>query len=78
MNDTKIESMINKSRRDLLVSTVAVTAAIAASSASAATESHHHHGEALNHDLIDAALDCIKKGEACSHHCIALIKNGDN
>lgn len=77
MSDSKTESTINKSRRDLLVSTAAVTAALAASSASAVSESHHH-GAMLNNDLIDAALDCIKKGEACSNHCIVLIKNGDN
>ncbi len=78
MSDSKSESTINKSRRDLLVSTAAVTAAIAASSATAVSESHQHHGVILNNELIDAALDCIKKGEACSNHCIILIKNGDN
>jgi Cys-rich four helix bundle protein (predicted Tat secretion target) len=36
------------------------------------------HGDRLNNSLIDAALDCVKKGEACSNHCIILIKNGDN
>ena len=83
MNDSKIESginesSINKSRRNLLNSTAAVTAVIATSGASAASESHHHHGAMLNNDLIDAALDCIKKGEACSNHCITMIKQGDN
>jgi hypothetical protein len=42
MNDTETESAINKSRRNLLVNTAAVTAAIAASSVSAAKESYHH------------------------------------
>ncbi len=78
MTNTKTEVSINQSRRNLLVSTAAVTAAIAASSASAVSESHHHHGEMLNNDLIDAVLDCIKKGEACSNHCIALIRQGDH
>ena len=47
----------------LLISTAVITAAVAASSAGVASESHHHHGERLNNDLIDAALDCIKKGD---------------
>lgn len=78
MNDGNTAVSINESRRNLLISTAVITAAVAASSAGVASESHHHHGERLNNDLIDAALDCIKKGEACSNHCIVLIKNGDN
>jgi Cys-rich four helix bundle protein (predicted Tat secretion target) len=78
MSDKNTEVSINKSRRNILISATAVTAAMAASSVSATSESHQHHGALLNNKLIDAALDCIKKGEACSNHCIALIKQGDN
>tara|TARA_R110002096_G_scaffold21169_10_gene69130 strand:+ start:594 stop:1061 length:468 start_codon:yes stop_codon:yes gene_type:complete len=78
MSNAKSEMSINSYRRNLLLGTAVMTASIAAGSASATSESHHHHGDMLNNDLIDAALDCIKKGEACSNHCIALIKQGDH
>lgn len=68
----------NINRRKLLAGTALTAATIAASSVIAGEHKHHHHhGGSKHNDLIESALDCIKTGEACSHHCIQLIKGGD-
>lgn len=38
---------------------------------------HHHHADPKRQGIIDAALECVKNGEACSQHCIELFKEGD-
>ena len=70
------------SRRDLLKGAVAASAVIAAGSSSSAISadadhSHMHHASA-NGDVIDAALGCVKNGQACLDHCMELFKAGDN
>jgi Cys-rich four helix bundle protein (predicted Tat secretion target) len=67
----------NISRRRLLAGAAAVTATVATGNVFASDNTHHHHGANPNTGLIDAALDCIKTGDACSDHCIALVKQGD-
>ncbi|MBL8611500.1 MAG: four-helix bundle copper-binding protein [Myxococcales bacterium] len=54
----------------------AVSAPLAAPSAGTQPPpGHHHHGG--DPALVDAAADCIKRGEACLAHCIALLSAGD-
>jgi len=79
VNNIKIAELPeNSSRRNLLLGATAVTAALASGASFASSEhEHHHHGANSNTDLIDAALDCVKKGEACNDHCIELVKSGD-
>ena len=69
-------------RRDLLKGAVAASAVIAAGSSTSAVaekmdHSHMHHSNP-NNDVIEAALDCLKNGQACLDHCIDLFKMGDN
>ncbi len=80
MNELQTEfdsTLENINRRKLLVGTAAVAAAMAGSNV-IASDDHKHHHAAKHNDLVVSALDCIKTGEACSHHCIQLIKDGDN
>ena len=70
------EVLKSASRRKLIIGTAAVAASIAAGGVVAGEHKHHHHA-AKHGDLVESALDCIKTGEACSHHCIQLIKDGD-
>lgn len=81
MKMTQQEGLQNKSRRDMLAGAAAVAATLAAGTAFAASDkapvSHHHHGMNKNTAIIDAALDCVKKGQACNDHCINLVKAGD-
>jgi Cys-rich four helix bundle protein (predicted Tat secretion target) len=37
----------------------------------------HAHGAAPHQALIDAALDCINRGEVCVNHCIVMLEKGD-
>ncbi len=53
----------------------AVSAPLAAPSAGTAPPPGHHHGG--DPALAEAAGECIKKGEACLAHCIALLSSGD-
>ena len=73
------ESLQNASRRTVLMGAAAATATLAASNAFASSDDHKHHHHAMNPhgDLINAALDCVKKGTACSDHCIKLVKQKD-
>lgn len=80
-NEQTSESLESASRRELLLGATAMTAALATGNSFAATDHdhHHHHGMMSNPNtaVIDAALDCIKKGDACNDHCIELVKMGD-
>ena len=70
----------NKSRRDILLGAAAVATTLASSTAFSATaqdHSSHQHNTNSNTEIIDAALDCIKTGQACNEHCIELVKSGD-
>lgn len=69
-------------RREALFGTSAFTAALALGTLScaksavahAAEGAHVHGGDPA---LADAALACIKAGNACLAHCIAMAQNGD-
>ena len=58
-----------------------VAAPTSAKAAEGVKHSHAHHGHTVDtarQRLVDHALDCVKKGEACSAHCLILFKQGDN
>ena len=40
-------------------------------------EMDHGSGLSPNQVLIDAALDCVKRGDVCLNHCISLLGKGD-
>ena len=68
------------SRRDAL-KTVLAAGALFASGTSLASEHNHMHNHGAmksNTEVIDAALECIKNGQACIDHCIELFKTGNN
>lgn len=70
----------NKSRRDILLGAAAVAATATSNSAFSATDHNNHnmHNHSSgNEDIINAALDCVKTGQACNEHCIELVKSGD-
>lgn len=68
-------------RREALVGSSVFTAALAlgalscAKNAVAHTAEHAHGGGSP--ELSDAALACIKAGNACLAHCIGMISSGD-
>ncbi len=81
------------SRRSLLATGSALLAAagLAASARTARAEddphaghmdhsAHEGHGQSASQHqaLVDAALDCVAKGEACVPHCVGLMEKGDN
>lgn len=64
----------------MLLGAAAVAATLATESAFSATEhnhSEHNHESNANADIINAALHCLKTGQACNDHCIELVKSGD-
>jgi Cys-rich four helix bundle protein (predicted Tat secretion target) len=65
----------SQGRRDVLLGAAAAATTLAAGTVFAATE--HHHKMDGNPGLVDAALDCVKKSQACNAHCIELVKSGD-
>lgn len=68
------------SRREVLMGAVAATVSMAATQVFAGMDHEHghgKHGKAPNQDLIDAAMECMKKSQACVEHCISLFKEGD-
>ena len=67
----------NQDRRKILLGAAALATTLASSSAVAKSEHDHVHKKNPNTAIIDAALDCIKTGQACNDHCIDLIKAGD-
>jgi Cys-rich four helix bundle protein (predicted Tat secretion target) len=83
MHSTQKSAAIeNQSRRNILLGAAAVAATLATDSAFSATEhdhSEHNHNMMMNSntEIIDAALNCVKTGQACNDHCIELVKSGD-
>jgi Cys-rich four helix bundle protein (predicted Tat secretion target) len=76
LSSDAIESL---ERRKVLTS-AGIVAAIATVSPTLAfgDSQHDHHGKAqVNQNIVDAALNCIKSGQACIDHCIELFKIGD-
>ncbi len=68
-------------RRNLIKSamaaSVAIGAAVSSKTAMASEDKHKHHMKNKNEDVIDAALTCLKDGQACVDHCFELLKDGD-
>jgi len=78
-------------RREFVKVGTSVLMAGAASAALAADEMsghEHHHHEAMGASddaggatkyaaLVDAAAGCLKAGEVCLEHCLALLRTGD-
>jgi len=72
-------------RRDVLKGLGALAAVATAgvsrnALASSTQHNHQHHAHTVDlgrQRVIDHAMDCIKKGEACNQHCIDLFKAGD-
>ncbi len=42
-----------------------------------ADHGEHHHGGPKHQMLIEAALDCVNRGETCVGHCLSLLGKGD-
>ncbi|MDH5517040.1 MAG: hypothetical protein OEY36_04345 [Gammaproteobacteria bacterium] len=74
--ENKSQQPDNNSRRHLLLGAAAAATTLAAGQ-SFATSAHQHHHSQINTSLVDSALDCLKKGQACNDHCIELVKQGD-
>ena len=78
-------------RREFMKAGTSVLLAGVAGAAVAADEmsghEHHHHeamaasGDAMGATkyaaLVDAAAGCVKAGEVCLEHCLALLRTGD-
>jgi Cys-rich four helix bundle protein (predicted Tat secretion target) len=68
-------------RREALASFGAITLAALADAAIAEEpmhdHEHHMHAAPKNQSLIDAAGDCVQKGQACVAHCNTLLRDGD-
>jgi Cys-rich four helix bundle protein (predicted Tat secretion target) len=64
-------------RRDVLVGAGALALAAVAKAApkDKPAETAHQHGGPQ--PLVDAAADCLKKGEVCEQHCFTLLGSGD-
>jgi len=81
MKDNQIQSHSNISRRDVVKSAIAVTAAVASGAVLAEDDhkDHEHHGHAVNPNLsiADSAMDCVKTGQLCIEHCMQLFRQGD-
>ncbi len=67
-------------RREVLLSGLALASAAVVGNAQAA-EDHsqhgHHHHAAPDASLINAAADCIQKGQVCLNHCLDLLADGN-
>jgi Cys-rich four helix bundle protein (predicted Tat secretion target) len=63
-------------RRDRLAGAGALAlASIAKAAPPKPGEAHHHDAGPM--PLVDAAADCMKKGEVCEQHCFTLLGSGD-
>ncbi|MCW8909331.1 MAG: four-helix bundle copper-binding protein [Gammaproteobacteria bacterium] len=65
-------------RRELLAGATAVAAMASSKIAFAEMDHQHHHVSNPYEPAIDAALGCLKDGQACLDHCMILFKKGDN
>lgn len=73
--------MLKVAAGGLALAAVGNTAFAAEKAGSAAGHEHMHHGMhgsgSKYQSLVDAAADSVKKGQACLHHCIELLSQGD-
>src|SRR5579883_39436 len=66
-------------RREILMGAGALALASVARATRPKTGDAHHHGghDAGPQPLVEAAADCLKRGEACEQHCFVLLGGGD-
>lgn len=77
MSQINDRSSTNLTRRTILHSAVAATM-VAASGTTLASDHKHTHTTGPQHtELVNTALSCIDKGNACMNHCLQLFKVGD-
>jgi Cys-rich four helix bundle protein (predicted Tat secretion target) len=84
MTAKRIEPSLDINRRDFTAaaSSVAALGMVAISGNAIAdddgdTHRHHKQHEPKHQDLVDAALECVAKGQACISHCLDLMASGD-
>lgn len=81
-NDTQTGEAFSAGRRKVLIGAGALGlgALAAAATGSGMPEAFaagmHHHGK-KNQAMTDAVNNCVKTGNACTAHCLDLIKAGD-
>jgi Cys-rich four helix bundle protein (predicted Tat secretion target) len=68
-------------RRDALLSATSLAAlslgAVACNTAKADEAHAHHDHHGAPSPVEEAAFECVKRGQACLAHCIALLGSGD-
>ena len=77
-SQTNYEPTLGICRRDVLLGLGAVATAAYAGAAVSAMPGHDHskHSAQLP-DLLDAANNCLDKGQRCIAHCLVSFKEGD-
>lgn len=65
--------------KNAMVASAAIGATLSAQAVSASEKKHDHssHTKNKNDHVIDAALSCLKDGQACVDHCFELLKSGN-
>ena len=78
LSQTNTESTSGISRRDILLGMGAVAATAYAGAAVSAMPGHDHskHSAQLP-DVLDAANNCLDKGQRCIAHCLVSFQEGD-
>lgn len=64
-------------RREAFTAASAMALAALSTAAMAGEHDHHHMHANKNQALVEAASDCIIKGETCLNHCLDLLADGD-
>jgi Cys-rich four helix bundle protein (predicted Tat secretion target) len=69
----------NLSRRDVVKCAIAATTALASGAVLGAEDAanHSHHADNPTLEVVDAAMNCVKKSQACIEHCMQLFQSGD-
>ena len=77
-SNNKQEVTLDESRRKIILGMGAVAAAAYAGVASSAKQGHDHskHSAQLP-DVLDAANNCLDKGQRCIAHCLVSFQEGD-
>jgi Cys-rich four helix bundle protein (predicted Tat secretion target) len=80
LSTTKQSSEVSMNRREVLAR-AAVLSSVMISGISFADEKKSEKAATVGKDKLkkvtDAAFDCLKKGEACTSHCLDMIAAGD-
>lgn len=83
MSSKRIEPSLDVNRREFIdaASSVAALGMVAVSSNALADNddehSHRKDHETRHRDLVEAALECVARGQACISHCLDLMASGD-